>query len=66
MRSATESVRKVPKIRNFHVLYVFIVCRRCPNIWFRIRTVHVSRAIIKKNSFPERNNLRNTKIYSIS
>jgi hypothetical protein len=62
MKSATESVRKAHKIRNFHALYAFIVCCRCPNIWFRTRTVHVSRAIIKKNSFPERKNLWNTKI----
>jgi hypothetical protein len=33
MKSATESVRKAPKIRNFDVLYAFSVCQRCPNIW---------------------------------
>jgi hypothetical protein len=26
MKSATKSVRKAPKCRNFHVLYAFSVC----------------------------------------
>ncbi len=41
MESATESVRKAPKSRNFDVLYAFSVCQRCAHIWLRNRNIKV-------------------------